>query len=166
MPPPNRTAGSRHGRPACSRCRSGWPDRGQGGRAGFRVGGRRRVSLRGYPTTEGASKGRAMLWRGGGKSLLSCPFSQGVSHSMRQGGRQKRLAGKLRFASFLPSGLARCCLSQESETWFRLCGAPISAGFANVSTTARASKSGRRSPLWDKKREQQGRLIQIGRANV
>src|SRR3546814_12120250 len=71
------------------------------------------------------------------------------------------LAGKLRFASFLPSGLARCCLSQESETWFRLCGAPISAGFANVSTTARASKSGRRSPLWDKKREQQGRLIHV-----
>src|SRR3546814_13284565 len=67
----------------------------------------------------------------------------------------------LRFASFLPSGLARCCLSQESETWFRLCGAPISAGFANVSTTARASKSGRRSPLWDKKREQQGRLIHV-----
>src|SRR3546814_3030900 len=81
---------------------------------------------------------------------------------MRQGGRQKRLAGKLRFASFLPSGLARCCLSQESETWFRLCGAPISAGFANVSTTARASTSGRRSPLWDKKREQQ----EIGRAHV
>src|SRR3546814_3628327 len=39
--------------------------------------------------------------------------------------------------------------------------APISAGFANVSTTARASKSGRRSPLWDKKREQQGRLIHV-----
>src|SRR3546814_20029096 len=39
--------------------------------------------------------------------------------------------------------------------------APISAGFANVSTTARASKSGRRSPLWDKQREQQGRLIHV-----
>src|SRR3546814_14888466 len=106
--------------------------------------------FRAYPTTEGASKGRAMLWRGGGKSLLSCPFSQGVSHSMRQGGRQKRLAGKLRFASFLPSGLARCCLSQESETWFRLCGAPISDVFAYVSPPARASTNVPASPLSDK----------------
>src|SRR3546814_11720575 len=102
-----------------------------------------------------------MLWRGGGKSLLSCPFSQGVSHSMRQGGRQKRLDGKLRFASFLPSGLARCCLSQESETWFRLCGAPVSAGLANVSTKARVSKSGRSRPLWYKKREKLGRSTHV-----